>query len=148
MNNSISKNKQRKRRRYERLLQAHREEKFVEKSRVKQTQQKAREDYRWYLDSNEWKERRNKYWKDNGAFCKACGSVDNLQVHHMHYGHIGREKDKHIIGLCHLCHETFHRLHHLRVNMTVETLVFVGAVKTGKLNLLETSVSANCVVIE
>jgi hypothetical protein len=67
--------------------------------------------YDSYIHSNEWQLRRLKYWKDFGKNCKACGSVKDLVVHHMHYGFLGRERDEDLVGLCWNCHGELHDEH-------------------------------------
>lgn len=64
--------------------------------------------YGRYLQSPQWKERRDKAVKKAGAKCSLCSSKDRLNVHHRSYRNIGREKAADLIVLCRGCHETFH----------------------------------------
>lgn len=61
-----------------------------------------REKLKEKLRSPEWPEVRNKYLKNNPT-CEACGSVKNLQVHHVEPFHLHPElelDDSNLITLC------------------------------------------------
>jgi hypothetical protein len=64
--------------------------------------------YRRYLQSPQWKERRDKAVKKAGAKCALCSSKKRLNVHHRDYRRIGRERAADLIVLCESCHSTFH----------------------------------------
>lgn len=81
--------------------------------------------YSIYIKSVKWKKRRERYWKEHGRDCKACGSTDKPTVHHVHYGYLGREEDEHIIGLCWDCHQDFHSQYGVNTTMQDETLEFI-----------------------
>lgn len=40
--------------------------------------------------------------------CQACGSPDQLQVHHAHYDTLGDEQPQDLVLLCDPCHEATH----------------------------------------
>jgi hypothetical protein len=64
--------------------------------------------YREYLQSNWWKSKRHQKIKNAGGACEQCGARRRLQVHHLNYERLGREKDKDIQVLCGRCHEEEH----------------------------------------
>lgn len=69
----------------------------------------SKDNYEEYLQSKHWKQIRaimlNKFGK-----CQVCGSIDNLEVHHNSYEHVGEEKNhlEDLVVLCHDCHSLFH----------------------------------------
>lgn len=66
-------------------------------------------DYEAYLQSNEWKERRNEYFSKNGCRCSICSSSTKIQLHHLNYKRLGYEKDSDLISLCAYCHGLLHQ---------------------------------------
>ena len=64
--------------------------------------------YARYLQSPQWKERREKALKKAGGKCSLCSSKRRLDCHHRTYERIGRERSADLLILCHSCHETFH----------------------------------------
>jgi len=86
---------------------------------------KTKQEYTMYVHSPQWKDRKDKYWREHGKFCRACNSKKGLTVHHVHYGYLGREKDEHIIGLCWDCHRDFHSEYGTKTVMQEETLEFI-----------------------
>ena len=64
--------------------------------------------YSEYMKSERWqKVRARRIFKDRGM-CFVCGSRHNLEVHHLHYRRLGREKLEDLITLC----KTHHRMYH------------------------------------
>ena len=64
--------------------------------------------YQKYLDSDIW---RNKREEMLNLFdkCRACGSIDSLQVHHGSYHKLnGEEKNKNLFVVCKGCHFLIH----------------------------------------
>lgn len=43
------------------------------------------------------------------AGCQACGSGEDLQVHHRHYDTLGNEAPRDLVLLCDACHEATHK---------------------------------------
>lgn len=64
--------------------------------------------YRQYLNSEHWKNTRERLLERHGAYCDCCGSTDNINVHHLTYKNIGKENDYELIVLCHRCHQIMH----------------------------------------
>lgn len=64
--------------------------------------------YRAYLQSPEWRARREKVMKRCGGFCEGCGDNSAVHVHHRTYRHFGNEFLFELLGLCRDCHERLH----------------------------------------
>lgn len=65
-------------------------------------------DYKNYLKTNHWKEKRKKVLKGAKFKCQLCSNTNNLHVHHNTYKNIGNEKKEDLIVLCDGCHKKFH----------------------------------------
>jgi hypothetical protein len=63
------------------------------------------QEYRDYLDSPEWKEKRLNAMTVSGNRCEACGSAQEMQVHHLTYARIFKEPLEDLMPLCRRCHE-------------------------------------------
>jgi 5-methylcytosine-specific restriction endonuclease McrA len=72
-------------------------------------QQKARRKYVEYMSSDTWFKRRRLYLKTHAKVCVACGSTEEVTIHHKTYRNIGSEKDEDLVCLCKICHTTYHR---------------------------------------
>lgn len=68
--------------------------------------------YTEYLNSTWWRYiRRGVIFRDRGR-CRRCGSREQLDVHHLDYSRLGREKFDDLITLCRACHQAEHRKNH------------------------------------
>jgi len=67
-----------------------------------------KKDYRKYLLTPEWKQRRVFVLERDGRACVLCGSVDELQVHHRTYERRGDELLSDLTTLCAECHAKHH----------------------------------------
>lgn len=63
-------------------------------------------DYKYcrYLHSKWWKKRKEQALKAANYTCQICGSQVDLQVHHLNYENLGREKDNDLLVACEVCH--------------------------------------------
>mgnify|MGYP001596766003 CR=1 FL=1 len=61
-----------------------------------------------YLKTIHWKNTRTRAIKFYGSYCSICGNQHNLQVHHLNYKRIGREKLSDLQVLCGGCHANEH----------------------------------------
>lgn len=68
--------------------------------------------YEEYLNSDVWKKIRKKVLKRNCYKCQACGSVNNLNVHHTRYGYkvLQSGKGGGLYVLCNRHHKKVHQL--------------------------------------
>jgi hypothetical protein len=60
--------------------------------------------YRAYLRSPRWQEVRRMAFAHYGRECQWCGATRRLQVHHLHYHTLGRERPEDLEILCPACH--------------------------------------------
>ncbi len=77
---------------------------------VKPHQQKTElSKYKQFLESSYWKEVRELVLKRDQC-CQYCGVMGNLQVHHLTYTHLGKEKEhlEDLVTLCSGCHLETH----------------------------------------
>lgn len=66
--------------------------------------------YQEYLHTRHWRLVKARYRKRHKYQCTKCRSRENgLQLHHLHYRNIGRERDEDLIYLCHSCHVKEHK---------------------------------------
>lgn len=79
-----------------------------------------RDDYREYLRSEEWYNKRAAaIWRDGGR-CRFCNSDENLNVHHRDYTHIPDETIDDLTTVCIECHR---RLHGIGFTVDVENTI-------------------------
>lgn len=65
-------------------------------------------EYQAYLQSDEWKAKREWALERGGRKCQICASEDHLDVHHNTYERRGHEWPADLVVLCRECHELFH----------------------------------------
>ena len=63
------------------------------------------EDYRAYLASGYWREKRKEFLEEVNYECEECGETEGLQVHHLNYDCIGEEEKEDVLVLCKECHK-------------------------------------------
>ena len=62
-----------------------------------------------YLRSEHWLELRKRILKERGRQCESCGTKRGpIDLHHLTYARIGREKHWDLLVLCRACHEQRH----------------------------------------
>lgn len=64
-----------------------------------------------YINSEDWRRTRTKALEKHGQKCKICGSIHNLDVHHLNYDNLGDEKKNNYNDLCVLCRSCHSKLH-------------------------------------
>ena len=66
------------------------------------------DEYREYLRSNDWRERRKDLMEEAGKVCSECGDKAT-QLHHLNYDCLGEEElDMDVVALCTQCHKDIH----------------------------------------
>lgn len=65
--------------------------------------------YKQYLQTEHWKNVRQKALHRSANKCQLCNSDYRLNVHHRTYENRGDEKPSDLIALCGSCHEKFHK---------------------------------------
>lgn len=66
--------------------------------------------YAAYLESPEWAAFRERYFEKHERSCFVCGETFGIQLHHLSYRHVGRERFTDVIQLCDAHHKMTHRL--------------------------------------
>jgi 5-methylcytosine-specific restriction endonuclease McrA len=62
------------------------------------------------LDANTYRELHRRVLERDGWRCQVCGSMQNLQVHHLKFrSQSGGDEEQNLITLCAECHEQAHR---------------------------------------
>ena len=62
------------------------------------------------LDVESYRELHRQVLERDGWRCQLCGSMQNLQVHHLKFrSHSGGDQEQNLITLCAKCHEQMHR---------------------------------------
>ncbi|MGH2397034.1 MAG: HNH endonuclease, partial [bacterium] len=70
-------------------------------------------EYRRYLSSSAWREKRDLALARTSGFCQFCGSFAE-QVHHVRYPkQFGQEDQNSLVPVCDECHKTSHGIHRM-----------------------------------
>ena len=64
-----------------------------------------------YLNSPEWKTKRQHMLKQTHYTCQMCGTQRNLHIHHISYKNLYREPDSDLAVVCANCHSHLHAVH-------------------------------------
>jgi hypothetical protein len=68
--------------------------------------------YETYLTSPRWEATKRRYYAQTGRHaCAACGSTDQVQLHHKTYERLGHELLGDLTPLCEPCHAGVHEIH-------------------------------------
>ena len=70
--------------------------------------------YELYLESEQFCDLRKKVFRRDQNKCRACGSTESLQVHHLSYMNIYHEELDDLVCLCRTCHAAFHAVNELQ----------------------------------
>lgn len=70
--------------------------------------------YSMYLESEEFADLRSKVFRRDNNKCRACGSTETLQAHHLSYRNIYHETPEDLVCLCRRCHAAFHAVDEMR----------------------------------
>lgn len=91
--------------------------------------------YTKYLASPAWEAKRELYFNTYGKRCKACGTTYGaIQLHHMTYERLGRERLGDLVSLCAKCHREVEQLYRRtgRQDRVVVTLAYIKAKRKSK----------------
>lgn len=69
---------------------------------------KKKVNYKKYILSQDWKKKRQQVFDLRGKECEQCGSEHYIQVHHLNYENLGKEKMEDLQILCYQCHMSKH----------------------------------------
>lgn len=64
--------------------------------------------YHLYMQSTQWREKRQRILARDGFRCRDCGSRTQLEVHHERYDSLGDETGEDLRTLCRECHTGKH----------------------------------------
>lgn len=81
--------------------------------------------YKTYINSREWENRKNAYYQKYEKRCAACLSYEHVALHHKKYGNLGKEEDNHLVPLCARCHKEYHDQNGTQKNMIRKTDLFI-----------------------
>lgn len=96
---------------------------------VKNRRVKRRTTYTTFINSVEWAEIRNRFWRTHPRRCAICNTAKHIHLHHMVYTKFGSEKDEDLIALCESHHEDYHAKNGTQRNMKIRTMQFVETKK-------------------
>ncbi len=65
--------------------------------------------YKAHLASEKWARYRQRVLKRDNWRCTGCGDTQGLEVHHLTYERLGKERLTDCTTLCHTCHRQQHR---------------------------------------
>ena len=65
-------------------------------------------DYKEYIKSTAWHQKRLARLKKDKYTCQKCGDTEFLEVHHLTYDNLGDEPMENLICLCRACHQAIH----------------------------------------
>ena len=66
------------------------------------------EAYTAYLETAEWRDKRNRVLARDGYLCQACLRRKATQVHHLTYDHVLDEPLFDLVAVCSVCHKHLH----------------------------------------
>ncbi|CCD89864.1 protein of unknown function [Bradyrhizobium sp. ORS 285] len=81
--------------------------------------------YKAYIKSVFWSERRERYFRKHGKRCAVCRTTEGINLHHKVYGNYGSEPDADLMPLCGRHHIGFHTQHGVKRDMRADTAEYV-----------------------
>lgn len=79
--------------------------------------------YNNYLNTEHWKRFRDSIIKERKK-CECCGAIyPIMNVHHISYSNVGKEKQKDVALLCYDCHRYIHEIKNGNVVCTSERIL-------------------------
>jgi 5-methylcytosine-specific restriction endonuclease McrA len=86
--------------------------------------------YNKYITGPRWAAKREAWFNAFGKWCRACKTTYGpIQLHHMTYDRLGRERMSDLVALCNKCHREVEALYRRsgRVDRTAITLAYIKA---------------------
>ena len=68
-------------------------------------------DYKEYIKSAAWYQKRLARLKKDKYTCQKCGDTEFLEVHHLTYDNLGDEPMEDLVCLCRACHQKVHDIY-------------------------------------
>lgn len=97
----------------------------LSKKREKRKHKRIPTQYKVYIVSKHWTQRKNKYYQKHKRRCEICHSTKHIALHHMIYKNYGFESDDSLIPLCKEHHSDFHENYPVKANMKCQTLEYI-----------------------
>lgn len=69
------------------------------------------EEYKRYIKSPQWAQRRAILISKRGGRCEVCGTAQQIKLHHAHYATLTKERTQDVRVLCQKHHLELHALH-------------------------------------
>jgi len=91
--------------------------------------------YNQYIKGPRWAAKREAWFNAFGKYCRACGTAHGpIQLHHMTYDRLGRERMSDLVALCANCHKEVEILYRRAGGMDrmLITLTFIKARKRNR----------------
>jgi 5-methylcytosine-specific restriction endonuclease McrA len=91
--------------------------------------------YQKYITGPRWQAKREAYFNLFGKYCRACRTTYGpIQLHHLTYDRLGRERWSDLMALCTKCHREVEALYRKagRGDRTAITLAFVKGKRNGR----------------
>lgn len=76
-------------------------------------------DYLRYIRSAKWDRRKVDYYSKHPKVCRACGTKNEIHLHHHTYRRMRHELDEDLVPLCRTCHELCHAHHRQNTGWTL-----------------------------
>lgn len=70
--------------------------------------------YDRYIGSAKWAHRKQAFFATHPRECVACGTTEDVQVHHRTYDRFTQELDDDLVALCQEHHSIVHQMHRIR----------------------------------
>jgi hypothetical protein len=83
-------------------------EEHLPRSDNRQHEEGHSELYKNYIRSSAWDRRKVAYYAHHPKVCRACGSKEEIHLHHHTYARLTHEIDDDLVPLCKNCHELVH----------------------------------------
>lgn len=81
--------------------------------------------YDSYMASEEWDGRRSLYFRQHAKRCRACGSDEDIELHHLSHEKMGDEPDTDLVGLCVDCHAAVHAAARVNPELTMRRVTLL-----------------------
>ncbi len=75
---------------------------------IKDSKGNVYDDYKKYLASKHWRDKKREYSRVYVNMCVICGKKTDLHIHHMTYIRVGDEHLNDLVFLCSRCHSLVH----------------------------------------
>ena len=75
--------------------------------------QKRQIEYRKYLNSGHWQEKRVLIRERSEGYCECCGDMEMYAVHHLTYERLGCERLDDLLAVCFNCHNRLYEEYEL-----------------------------------